>query len=158
MYHYPKDSNQNYSSYPDSDLLILLKSQLSQFDNTIYLSIVMRALCDNIILYSRIPYDSTKILPGLDQLYTQVYKILQAELFQWKKAEGVVKELQYSISTLNTINKMARRFQLNTRESTKGEDLLGELEVDISNSNSENKAQNNAGRAEFSDDSEFFEP
>ena len=52
---------------------------------------------------------------------------------------------------------MARRFQINTRESTKEGDLLGELEVNISNSNSENKAQNDTSRAEFSDDSKFFE-
>ena len=56
------------------------------------------------------------------------------------------------------INEIARRFQLNTRGSTKGRDLLGELEVNISNSNSENKAQNDTSRAEFSNDSEFFEP
>ena len=82
MYYYPKDSNRNYSSYPDSDLLTLLESQLSWFDDTAYLSTVMRVLCNNIALCSGIPYDSTKILPGLNQSYTQVYKILQAELFQ----------------------------------------------------------------------------
>ena len=56
------------------------------------------------------------------------------------------------------IEEIVARFQIKTRESIEGSsDLLGEREVDISDSDSENEAQIDTGGVEFGDDGEFFE-
>jgi hypothetical protein len=53
---------------------------------------------------------------------------------------------------------MVARFQIEGIQSTRGVDLPGEREVEESDAESENEAQNSAGDAEFGDDGEFFEP
>jgi hypothetical protein len=160
LYKYPKEGNRNYSTPPDSTLLDLLENQLSWYDNTAYLSPATRALCDDIVLRSRITYDSTKILPGLEQAHTRIYKVLRVELFQWEEGGGKVEELQPPTGALSTIEKMVAKFQIKEgKHGVREEDnLLGEREVDISDSESENKAQIDASELELGDDGEFFEP
>jgi hypothetical protein len=159
MYNYPTEGIRNYATAPKPTLLTLIESQLSWFDETTYLSPVTRALCDDIVLRSKITYDLTKILPGIEQPHTQVYKELRVGLFQFEQAGGVVEELQPPIGSLSTIEEMVQRFQ--SEESStdiRGDSLgniLGEVEVDLSD---EDKAEINTDDVEFNDDGLFFEP
>jgi len=56
---------------------------------------------------------------------------------------------------------MVQRFQENIDtidQENQGDILSGEVEVDISDDEALDKAQNNAGDVEFGDDGLFFEP
>jgi len=93
MYNYPAKGIRNYAGVPDLSILGLIKDQLSWFDKTAYLALATKALCDDIVLRSNIIYDLTKILPGLDQPHTQLYRILRVELCQIEEAGGIIEEL-----------------------------------------------------------------
>ena len=85
---------------------------------------------------------------------------MRVELFQWEEGGGEVKELQPPTGTLSTIEEIVTKFQIEERKHSirEEDDLLGEREINISDSESENKAQIDTSELEFSDDSEFFEP
>jgi hypothetical protein len=163
MYNYPSNGVRNYSMPPDRSLLSLIENQLSWFDETAYLSSATRTLCSDIISRSNVAYDLTRILPGVDQPHTQVYQVLRKGLYEWEMVErrGVVDALQPPIGSISTIEAMVQRFQENIdtidREN-QGDILSGEVEVDISDDEALDEAQNNAGDVEFGDDGLFFEP
>ena len=92
LYSYPEGTC-NYATPPDPTLLALIESQLSWYDDTAYLNPAARVLCQDIVLQIGIQYDLVKILPGLDQLHTQVYKELRVRLFEHEQAGGMVEEL-----------------------------------------------------------------
>jgi hypothetical protein len=93
LYNYPPEGCRNYSTLPNLALLELIEGQLSWLNKTAYLSLVTRARCDDIVLWCNIPLDLTKILPGIDQQHTQIYRELQEGLFRAKEARRVVEEL-----------------------------------------------------------------
>ena len=161
MYHYLK-TGRNYSTPPDPELLTLLEDQSSQYDDTAYLSPATRVLYDDIVLRSNIPYDATKILPGLDQLHTQIYRLLRVGLFELEQAGTVVEELETPTSALDTINTIVQRFRIAQLQSDSDSDgsssgvLQGEKEVE-GISDSEDEAQND-DELELGDDGDYFEP
>ena len=110
MYNYPSKGIRDYARAPDPSILELIESQLSWFDKTAYLSSATKALCDDIVLRSNIIYDLTKILPGLDQPHTQLYRILRVELCQIEEAGGIIEELQPPTGALSTIKEMVEKF------------------------------------------------
>ena len=96
-----------------------------------------------------------KILSSLNQSHTRVYRELQAGLYQSEQASSIVEELQLPIGVLATIKTIVERFQSKTEENYIGGDsLLREVEIDISDGDSNNKAQID----EFSNDGLYFEP
>ncbi len=110
MYNYPAEGIRNYAGVPDPSILGLIKDQLSWFDKTAYLAPATKALCDDIVLRSNIIYNLTKILPGLDQPHTQLYRILRVELCQIEEAGGIIEELQPPTGALSTIKEMVEKF------------------------------------------------
>jgi len=103
-------------------------------------------------------YDSAKILPGLDQPHTEVYRVLRAGLFHFEQAGGTVEELQPPIGAISTIESMVQQFQNEANTSNLGGNSLLEVEVDISDESGDDEAQNHGGSDEFGDDGLFFEP
>ena len=165
MYNYPAEGHRNYSTIPDPSLLLLLENQLSWFDDTAYLVQATKALCDDIISKSGIPYDrsDTKILPGLHEVHTQLYVILRNELYKHEVNGGLVEELQPPRGSLLTIDSMVEKFQNEEVLNSVGEDLvprnlLGEVEVNFSDQEGGNEAENEtADSFQFGDDGVFFE-
>ena len=117
-----------------------------------------RALCDDIVLWCNIPLDLTKILPGIDQQHTQIYRELREGLFRAEEAGRVVEELEHPIGALATIEEMVQKYQNEAEKSNIKEEevdnILGERRVD----EDEDEAQNDTNDAEFGDDGAFFEP
>jgi hypothetical protein len=134
LYNYPPKGCRNYSTLPNPALLKLIKGQLSWLDKTTYLSLVTRALCDDIVRWCNIPLDLTKILPGIDQQHTQIYRELREGLFRAKEARRVVEELEHLIRALATIEEMVQKYQNKAEKSNIKEEevdnILGERRVD----------------------------
>jgi hypothetical protein len=134
LYNYPPEGCRNYSTLPNPALLELIEGQLSWLDETAYLSPVTRALCDDIVLRCNIPLDLTKILPGIDQQHTQIYRELREGLFRAEEAGRVVEELEHPIGALATIEEMVQKYQNEAEKSNIKEEevdnILGERRVD----------------------------
>jgi hypothetical protein len=160
MYDYPPNGVRNYVSPPDPTLLSSIENQLSWFDETTYLALDTRALCDRIILGSGITYDPTILRPGLHEAHTQAYQALRAGLFAREQAGGVVQELQPPVGSLALIERMVGEVQeVEGMIPTAVGPIIGELEeleeleeVDIGDQREQSDAQDEL------DDGIFFEP
>ena len=160
LFKYLDNSIRNYATPPNPTLLAEIKSQLSWFNNTAYLSPTIRALCDDIVLQSYIEYDPTTILPSVDQPHTLIYKELRSGLsYQEQSIGGIVEELQPPRGAILTIKAMVQQLRdkgINLANHEGGDILQGEVEIGIFEEGSTVGDSEGDSESEYDSDNEFF--